>query len=119
MTAETYRAPHPIDLHAGARVRKIRQIRRMTQTDLANVIGVKFQQVQKYETGANRISASKLADIARALDVDITVFFPPDLHPEASPKMKRLRDENADLLARLKDAQKGLTALDQAVRGAA
>ena len=66
---------HPTDLHVGARIRQRRQILGMTQTDLANKVGVKFQQLQKYETGANRVSASRLADIARATSTPVAWFF--------------------------------------------
>tara|TARA_R100001369_G_scaffold79169_1_gene109144 strand:- start:2730 stop:3032 length:303 start_codon:yes stop_codon:yes gene_type:complete len=47
----------------------------MTQPQLAEAVGIKFQQIQKYETGANRISASRLWDVAEALDVEIGFFF--------------------------------------------
>ena len=69
---------HPTDLHVGARIRQRRQILGMTQTDLANKVGVKFQQLQKYETGANRVSASRLADIARATSTPVAWFFAGD-----------------------------------------
>lgn len=66
---------HPVDLHVGKRIRHRRWLIGKTQQDLASEVGVKFQQVQKYETGANRVSASRLWEIAVALDVDITHFF--------------------------------------------
>lgn len=68
-------APHPIDLTVGARVLNLRMTRKMTQTDLADKIGVSFQQLQKYERGANRISASRLWRIAVALEAPMTYFF--------------------------------------------
>lgn len=61
-------AIHPIDVLVGKRIRHQRWKLGMTQALLADQIGVKFQQVQKYETGANRISASRLWQVARALD---------------------------------------------------
>lgn len=67
---------HPIDKHVGQKTRTLRVIRGMTQQQLAEKIGVKFQQVQKYETGANRISSSRLYEIANALEVPIKDFFP-------------------------------------------
>ncbi len=66
---------HPVDKVVGQRVRLSRQSRGMSQTALASAIGVTFQQLQKYEKAANRISASKLFEISRALDVDIGTFF--------------------------------------------
>jgi transcriptional regulator with XRE-family HTH domain len=64
-----------IDTLVGARVRLLRERRKMSQTALGQQIGVSFQQVQKYERGVNRISASSLFQIARALDVPPSDFF--------------------------------------------
>lgn len=66
---------HPVDVHVGKRVRHRRWLTGMTQQQLAEQVGIKFQQIQKYETGANRISASRLWDIAEALDVPVSFFF--------------------------------------------
>lgn len=66
---------HPVDVHVGKRVRHRRWLIGMTQQQLAEQVGIKFQQIQKYETGANRISASRLWDIADALDVPVAFFF--------------------------------------------
>ncbi len=67
--------PHPIDVHVGARVRVRRMLLGMSQTTLGEAIGITFQQMQKYENGANRISASRLFDLSRVLDVPIQFFF--------------------------------------------
>ena len=67
--------PHLVDRHVGRRVEARRRELGLTQTELSRAIGVTFQQVQKYEKGANRISASKLWDIARFFKVDIGYFF--------------------------------------------
>jgi len=67
--------PHPVDVHVGKRIRHRRWLVGMTQQQLAEAVGIKFQQIQKYETGANRVSASRLWDIADALDVDVSFFF--------------------------------------------
>ena len=66
---------HPVDVHVGQRVRQRRWMVGMTQQQLAEKVGIKFQQIQKYETGMNRISASRLWDIAHALEVPISFFF--------------------------------------------
>ncbi len=66
---------HPVDVHVGKRVRHRRWLIGMTQQQLAQQVGIKFQQIQKYETGANRVSASRLWDIADALDVPVSFFF--------------------------------------------
>ena len=60
---------HPVDVHVGKRVRHRRWLVGMTQQQLAERVGIKFQQIQKYETGANRVSASRLWDIAETLQV--------------------------------------------------
>ena len=67
--------PSPVDVHVGARVRQRRTLLGMNQTKLGDVLGVSFQQVQKYENGANRISASRLFDLSRMFDVPIEYFF--------------------------------------------
>lgn len=66
---------HPVDVHVGKRIRHRRWLIGMTQQQLAEQVGIKFQQIQKYETGANRVSASRLWDIAEALDVPVSFFF--------------------------------------------
>ncbi|MBB4285826.1 helix-turn-helix transcriptional regulator [Roseospira goensis] len=67
--------PDPVDVHVGERIRLRRAVLRLTQQDLARSIGISFQQLQKYERGANRVSASRLFDIASHLDVPISFFF--------------------------------------------
>ena len=66
---------HPVDVHVGKRVRHRRWMVGMTQQQLGEAVGIKFQQIQKYETGMNRVSASRLWDIAKAMDVDVRFFF--------------------------------------------
>lgn len=66
---------HKVDVHVGKRIRQRRWLTGMTQQKLAELVGIKFQQIQKYETGANRVSASRLWDIADALDVQVSFFF--------------------------------------------
>ena len=65
----------PIDRHVGRRIRARRNERGLSQNRLAETIGVTFQQVQKYERGANRVVASRLYDLAVALDVPVDYFF--------------------------------------------
>jgi len=67
--------PDPVDVHVGHRLRQRRTLLCMSQEKLANAFGVWFQQVQKYERGANRISASRLHLLTKVLDVPITYFF--------------------------------------------
>ena len=67
--------PNPIDVHVGSRVRLRRTLLGMSQEKLGEAIGLTFQQVQKYERGANRIGASRLYDLSRVLDVPVSFFF--------------------------------------------
>jgi transcriptional regulator with XRE-family HTH domain len=66
---------HPVDVHVGKRIRQRRWMIGMTQQQLADAVGIKFQQIQKYETGMNRVSASRLWDVAGTLGVQIGFFF--------------------------------------------
>ena len=68
-------APNPIDVHVGSRVRMRRLMLGMSQEKLADALGLTFQQVQKYEKGANRISASRLQQTADTLGVAVPFFF--------------------------------------------
>jgi transcriptional regulator with XRE-family HTH domain len=66
---------HPVDVHVGKRIRQRRWMNGTTQQQLAQAVGIKFQQIQKYETGMNRVSASRLWDIANVLGVTVSFFF--------------------------------------------
>ncbi|HBK90250.1 MAG TPA: transcriptional regulator [Parvularcula sp.] len=66
---------HPIDIHVGNRVRQRRRLVGMTQHALAEAVNIRFQQIQKYENGVNRISASRLWEIAAALRAPVTYFY--------------------------------------------
>jgi transcriptional regulator with XRE-family HTH domain len=67
--------PNPIDVHVGSRIRLRRTLLGLSQEKLAEAIGLTFQQVQKYERGANRVGSSRLFDLSRVLDVPIAYFF--------------------------------------------
>jgi transcriptional regulator with XRE-family HTH domain len=67
--------PNPVDIHVGSRVRLRRTLLGMSQEKLAKAIGLTFQQVQKYERGANRIGASRLHELSQVLDVPVSFFF--------------------------------------------
>jgi len=66
---------HHVDVHVGQRIRRRRWMVGMTQQQLGEAVGIKFQQIQKYETGMNRVSASRLYEISKALDVPVAFFF--------------------------------------------
>jgi transcriptional regulator with XRE-family HTH domain len=76
--------PNPIDLQVGSRVRLRRNMLGLSQERLGEAIGLTFQQVQKYERGANRIGASRLHELSRVLDVPVSFFFD-DIDPVRAP----------------------------------
>jgi transcriptional regulator with XRE-family HTH domain len=67
--------PNPIDVHVGSRLRLRRNMLGLSQEKLGEAIGLTFQQVQKYERGANRIGASRLLELSRVLDVPVAFFY--------------------------------------------
>jgi transcriptional regulator with XRE-family HTH domain len=69
------KSPHAVDIHVGRRVKTRRVLRNMSQAALADQLGLTFQQLRKYESGANRISAGRLWQIGQRLDVPATWFF--------------------------------------------
>lgn len=79
--------PNPVDVHVGSRVRLRRTLLGMSQEKLGEAIGLTFQQVQKYERGANRIGSSRLFDLSRVLEVPVSFFFEdmPTLVAASSP----------------------------------
>ena len=83
--------PNPIDVHVGQRIRQRRTLLGMSQEKLGEAIGLTFQQVQKYERGANRVGSSRLFDLARVLDVPVTYFFDEMSTATASKSPSRLR----------------------------
>jgi transcriptional regulator with XRE-family HTH domain len=87
---------HPVDVHVGKRIRQRRWMNGTTQQQLAEAVGIKFQQIQKYETGMNRVSASRLWDIANVLGVEISFFF--EGIEAAQDQSKSNSDMPADIL---------------------
>jgi transcriptional regulator with XRE-family HTH domain len=69
------KVPNPVDKHVGSRVRMRRKMLKMTQEELGDCLGITFQQIQKYEKGTNRISASRLQQAAHILQVPVPFFF--------------------------------------------
>lgn len=75
MNKHAPRSPNPVDIHVGTRVRLRRQVMKMSQEKLGDQLGVTFQQVQKYERGANRVGASRLWKMSQVLDVPVGFFY--------------------------------------------
>jgi transcriptional regulator with XRE-family HTH domain len=100
-TAARRSRPHDVDRHVGARMRERRVLVGMTQHELADLIGVTYQQAHKYEKGIDRVAAGRLYSIARALDVDIGYFYE-GLHIGGglvpSPSQRMLLDLTRNLL---------------------
>jgi transcriptional regulator with XRE-family HTH domain len=76
---------HPVDVHVGSRIRLRRTLLGMNQQKLGAGIGLTFQQVQKYENGANRVCASRLFELSQVLDVPVSFFFDGMDGQEAAP----------------------------------
>lgn len=98
---------HPVDIHVGQRIRQQRILLGMNQTALGKAVGITFQQVQKYENASNRVSASRLFELAALLNVPASHFFE-EMNSEIStgkrkpgrPKTKNTADEGALLTKR-------------------
>ena len=100
--------PHPVDVHVGARIRLRRKMAGASQNQLGQALGLTFQQLQKYERGANRISASRLHDLSVHLETPVAWFFeglaPPGADEESARSLIALETllstpDGADLIA--------------------
>jgi len=92
-----------IDLHLGKRLRRRRRLLGLTQQQLAGACGVRFQQIQKYECGANRISAARLFQLSEALEVPVGYFYDGisgAAQPAANDAQREERGESGEILAR-------------------
>jgi transcriptional regulator with XRE-family HTH domain len=87
--------PDPIDLHVGRRLRARRKLMNLSQAELADALGVTFQQIQKYERGANRVSASTLYKMAVALEIPVASFYEGLPPPGAAPGRRAARADEA------------------------
>jgi len=97
-TKKTKGTATDVDVHVGQRLRAKRTLLGMSQEKLAEIIGLTFQQVQKYERGTNRISASRLFDISHALSVPVSYFFDQmsDVSNDKTPRPMLLSDNEQD-----------------------
>lgn len=106
--------PNPIDVHVGARLKMRRMIVAMSQERLGEILGLTFQQIQKYEKGTNRIGASRLWEIASALDTQVSYFYDglPSRQNEAaarpSPALGLSEDGAADYVVEFLSTAEGL-----------
>jgi transcriptional regulator with XRE-family HTH domain len=96
-----------VDVHVGKRIKILRKLRGMNQTKLGEAVGLSFQQIQKYETGANRIGASRLFEFSQVFDVPVSCFFddmPPELgnhNSTETPERDVFRSPDAAEVARI------------------
>lgn len=91
-------APNPIDEHVGHRIFLRRRVLNMSQKDMAALLGLTFQQIQKYENGTNRISASRLWDFSQILGVDVNFFYedmPAEVMQQSPMRLSRQHDSDA------------------------
>ena len=94
---------HPVDVHVGRKLKQVRTLRRLSQTDVARKLNLSFQQIQKYEIGSNRVAASRLFELSQILDVPPSYFFE-DLHGNTNtPPRKDPGMEIVTALASIKD----------------
>jgi transcriptional regulator with XRE-family HTH domain len=91
---ENKKKPNPIDVHVGSRVRLRRNMLGMSQEKLGEALGITFQQIQKYEKGANRVGASRLQAIATTLNVPVSFFFE-DAPGESGEVIRGLNEESS------------------------
>lgn len=89
----------PLDSHVGSRIRLRRQLLGFSQEKLGDALGLTFQQVQKYERGANRVSASRLFDLSMVLGVPVSFFFD-DIAPDVAAQVdRRLSEESGGIVS--------------------
>ncbi len=107
------KSPHPIDNYVGSRIRMRRSLLGMTQQRLAEVLGITFQQVQKYENGRNRVSASRLQHIASVFGVDVGFFYE---EISEGPDRKGAGDPQAILLTEISGSPEGVRLINSFAR---
>ena len=89
---------HPVDVHVGRKLKQIRTMRRLSQTDVAKQLDLSFQQIQKYEIGANRIAASRLYELSQIFGVPTSYFFE---GLDASTRSTSERDPSMEIVTAL------------------
>ena len=95
-----------VDIEVGKRIRHFRQLKNVSQEKLANACGLSFQQIQKYEKGSNRVSASRLYEIAAVLNVNTAAFFDGiGVCNDNTPSLSRKQKKAAEIAERLTDHQ--------------
>lgn len=106
--AENKKKPNPIDTHVGSRIRMRRNMLGMSQEKLGENLGITFQQVQKYEKGANRVGASRLQAIASIMNVPVAFFFEDAPGQPTSPGGGFAEDHEIDPVIAFSNSAEGL-----------
>ncbi len=91
-----------VDVHVGLKLREARTLKKLSQTDLGKLVGLTFQQIQKYENGANRIGASRLWHLSQILELPVSYFF------EGLESGKRLDADDAETAENIRRKSLGL-----------
>lgn len=103
--------PNPVDIHVGARIRLRRTLLGLSQEKLGEALGITFQQVQKYERGANRVGASRLYSLSKALEVPVSFFFD-GFEPEQGANHAVQSGEETDTSRKTLELVRNFSALD-------
>jgi transcriptional regulator with XRE-family HTH domain len=102
---QSAKRPNPTDIYVGSRVRMRRKMLGLSQEKLGEQLGITFQQIQKYEKGTNRVGASRLQAMSKALDVPVSFFFPDNA---AGPEGAGMREESAVFMTDFMSTSEGL-----------
>ncbi|MFK7875318.1 MAG: helix-turn-helix domain-containing protein [Paracoccaceae bacterium] len=94
---------HPVDVHVGKKIKQMRALRRLSQTDVAQHLNLSFQQIQKYEIGSNRVAASRLYELSKIFEVPTSYFFDGLPDDDATAVNKDLNFQILDAVSSIKD----------------
>lgn len=94
---------HPVDVHVGKKIKQMRALRRLSQTDVAQKLNLSFQQIQKYEIGSNRVAASRLYELSKIFGVPTSYFFEGLPEDDAANSNKDLSFQILDAVSAIKD----------------
>lgn len=105
--SKRHKTPHVVDLHVGGRVRTLRKVVRLNQAELGEAVGLTFQQIQKYERGANRISVSKAYELCAVLQCSIADLFAglPEPSRDIDPRFIQAANDASAILVSSPDAR--------------
>ena len=96
---------HPVDVHVGKRIKQMRALRRLSQTDVAQKLNLSFQQIQKYEIGSNRVAASRLYELSKIFGVPTSYFFEGLPTDDSANDNKDLNFKILDAVSSIEDEQ--------------